>query len=322
MSDRLSLIQAALARHPDDDDSAIRLAERLIALAEGAPQSPAAEVEEVRAAHPSGPDAHGGDGAEESAGPGRAPALTAGRVPDGTITDRVETALREIARPEGVRLSEVAVAAGIERLSARNALYRLRSRGLARHRGDSGRAKWWPASKAADEAPAAEPSAAPPERTSPQGEAVLELLVDRADGMTADDIAAVIGTTPGTISVLLNRLKASGHVRWQASRWLLAAEEEPEVVDELLRPPPIPAAPKPAVGSTEPPRPAPRLIAMPERSDEYTRELAERQSPRTEARKTGGQRVRACLTCSKPFRSEGPHNRMCDFCRRTHSEVA
>ncbi len=25
---------------------------------------------------------------------------------------------------------------------------------------------------------------------------------------------------------------------------------------------------------------------------------------------------RKCLTCGKPFASEGPHNRMCDSCRR------
>ena len=26
-------------------------------------------------------------------------------------------------------------------------------------------------------------------------------------------------------------------------------------------------------------------------------------------------KTRPCITCRKPFRSEGPHNRMCDLCR-------
>lgn len=28
-------------------------------------------------------------------------------------------------------------------------------------------------------------------------------------------------------------------------------------------------------------------------------------------------KTRSCLTCGQEFRSEGPHNRMCDGCRRT-----
>ncbi len=27
---------------------------------------------------------------------------------------------------------------------------------------------------------------------------------------------------------------------------------------------------------------------------------------------------RACLCCGRPFASQGPHNRMCDHCRRMH----
>lgn len=30
---------------------------------------------------------------------------------------------------------------------------------------------------------------------------------------------------------------------------------------------------------------------------------------------------RNCLTCRKPFMSEGPHNRMCDVCRRSAARL-
>ena len=32
-------------------------------------------------------------------------------------------------------------------------------------------------------------------------------------------------------------------------------------------------------------------------------------------------RTRACLTCDAPFRSDGPHHRMCSACRSNASEV-
>lgn len=41
---------------------------------------------------------------------------------------------------------------------------------------------------------------------------------------------------------------------------------------------------------------------------------AQTHSFRSETRKTAVEQ--SCLTCSKPFKSEGPHHRRCDRCRK------
>ncbi len=42
---------------------------------------------------------------------------------------------------------------------------------------------------------------------------------------------------------------------------------------------------------------------------------------RIDAKKTAKAKFRPCITCSEEFKSEGPHNRMCDTCRRTSADV-
>lgn len=49
-------------------------------------------------------------------------------------------------------------------------------------------------------------------------------------------------------------------------------------------------------------------------SGEQGRDIIEEQVARLA--RQAGERVRPCITCQRPFRSEGPHNRMCDRCRR------
>lgn len=39
------------------------------------------------------------------------------------------------------------------------------------------------------------------------------------------------------------------------------------------------------------------------------------------AAKAAGKTQRNCLCCRKAFMSEGPHNRMCDTCRRLGTEI-
>ena len=46
-----------------------------------------------------------------------------------------------------------------------------------------------------------------------------------------------------------------------------------------------------------------------------SRELAEARADAMA--KVAASKVRPCLTCRAPFRSEGPHNRMCPGCRTT-----
>lgn len=51
----------------------------------------------------------------------------------------------------------------------------------------------------------------------------------------------------------------------------------------------------------------------------WTRDRAEEICDELE--RSSKHRVRPCMTCSTPFNSEGPHNRMCDHCRAKASNM-
>lgn len=50
-------------------------------------------------------------------------------------------------------------------------------------------------------------------------------------------------------------------------------------------------------------------------TDKSARRVTPISSPMAEAK--NGARVRPCMSCRRPFPSEGPHNRLCGNCRHT-----
>lgn len=50
-------------------------------------------------------------------------------------------------------------------------------------------------------------------------------------------------------------------------------------------------------------------------AEEFRRWIARENENTERAKKAEKFKVRACLRCTKPFESEGPHNRMCGGCR-------
>lgn len=121
----------------------------------------------------------------------------------------------------------------------------------------------------------------------------------RRDEEDLDTIVSKLTLPSGKIPIEEVARQAGRSIDAVASRLLAKVDKPATLLDRIL----LPTPPKTGCKSGRSARTLPGAVSMP------------RKAPRS--RKAG--QTRACLSCRKPFWSEGAHNRICSSCKREQS---